>query len=136
MWTVRSILTTISPTMENNNQKQQQKSDGSDSMKKESTNSDGNNDTPATSSSKRKDILHEDVCSICFDDVSILDVDTFVMYECCGKVMHLKCNKELSGAKSLSHETRSSCPMCRAKNVASGSKEDIERLQRWSLRNR
>ena len=103
--------------------------DDPDLSKKESTNSGGNDDTPSTSSSKPKDILHEDVCSICFDDVSMLDIDTFRLYTCCGKVMHRKCQDQLYGIKSLSHETRSSCPMCRAKNVASGSKEDIERLQ-------
>ena len=120
--------------MENNDQKQQP--NNSDSMKKESTNSGGNEDTSSTSSSKPKDILHDDLCSICFDDVSILDIKTFVLYECCGKVMHMKCHKQLIDTKSLSVETRNSCPMCRAKNVATGSKEHIERLQKWSLRNR
>ena len=77
--------------MENNNQKQQQQPDGSGSNKKESTNSGGNDDTPSTSSSKPKDILHDDLCSICFDDVSILGTDNSVLYPCCGKVMHTKC---------------------------------------------
>ena len=122
--------------MENNNQKQQQQSDGSDSMKKESTNSGGNDDDPPTSSSQRKDIIHDDICAICQDDVSILDIKTYLLYECCGKVMHLKCNDQLCGTKSLSYETRNSCPMCRAPNVDHGSKQQIERLQKWSQRNR
>ena len=124
---------------------QPQNSDDSDSNKKESTNSEtgiemrwiqgGNNDTPSTSSSKPKDIIHDDLCSICFDDVSILN-ETFVQYSCCGKVMHLKCFKQLRGTKSVSRETRNSCPMCRAPNVDQESKEHIERLQKWSRRNR
>ena len=121
--------------METNNQKQQQ-NNNSDSNKKESTCSGGNDDTPSTSSSKPKDILHDDLCSICFDDVSILDNKTFVQYECCGKVMHMDCNRQLANTKSLSFETRCSCPMCRAPNAAYGSKEHIERLQKWSRRNR
>ena len=69
--------------MENNDQKQQP--NNSDSMKKESTNSGGNEDTSSTSSSKPKDILHDDLCSICFDDVSILDIETFQICFECGK---------------------------------------------------
>jgi TPR repeat protein len=116
------------------NQKQQP--DDADSNKKESTNSGGNDDTPSTSSSKPKDIIHDDVCSICFDDVSILDNKTYVIYTCCGKAMHRKCHVQLRGTKSLSLETRNSCPMCRTLNVASGSEEHVERLQKWSMRNR
>ena len=123
--------------MQSSNQKQQQhQPDGSDSNKKESTNSGGNDDTPSTSSSKPKDIIHQDVCSICFDDVSLLDINTYVTYTCCGKVMHKKCHIRLQGTSSLNFETRNSCPMCRAPNVADGSKEDVERLQKWSLRGR
>ena len=119
--------------MENNNQKQQQQErDDSDSMKKESTNSGGNDDTPSTSSSKLKDIIHDDHCSICFDDVSLLDINKYLQCTQCGKVMHMKCAIRLANTKGLSAETRTSCPMCRAKNVAHGSKENIERLQKWS----
>jgi TPR repeat protein len=113
-----------------------QQRDDYDSNKKESTNSGGNDDTSSTSSSKPKDILHDDHCSICFDDVSILDIKTFMQCTECGKVMHKKCADQLLDAKDLSYETRHSCPMCRAPNVAEGSKEQIERLQRWSQRNR
>ena len=84
--------------MENNNQKQQQRGD-SDTNKKESTNSGGNDDTPPTLSSKPKDILHEDFCSICMDDVSILDIKTFFLCTQCGKVLHMKCYKQLAGTK-------------------------------------
>ena len=115
--------------MEKYNQKQQHPGD-SDANKK-STNSGGNDDTPSTSSSKPKDIFHDDVCSICFDDVSIMNINYFQCTQC-GKVMHLKCFKRLLGTKSLSVETRNSCPMCRAPGVAEGSKEMVERLQKWS----
>jgi len=124
-------LTTDYLSMNNNNQKQQQQPDNSDSNKKESTNSGGNDET-STSSSKPKDILHEDLCSICFDDVSILDIHSFTICTECGKVMHKKCDIQLMNAKGLSAETRNSCPMCRATIVALGSKEQIERLQKWS----
>ena len=110
-----------------NNKKQHQRDD---SNKKESTSSSGSDDSPSTSSSKPKDILHDDVCSICMDDVSILDVATFQICFECGKVMHRKCAYQLRDTKSLNNE----CPMCRAKCVPRGSKESIERLQRWSQR--
>ena len=64
------------------------------------------------SSSKPKDIIHDDLCSICQDDVSILDITTHTLYNCCGKVMHLKCRAQLHGAKYLSVETRTTgCPL-------------------------
>ena len=49
--------------------------------------------------------------------------------------MHTKCAKDLQGSK-LSHETRDSCPSCRAKNVVKGSKEDIKRLRKWTQKNK
>ena len=101
-------------------------------MKKESTNSGGNDDDPPTSSSsKPKDIIHDDVCSICMDDVSMLDINKFFRCSQCSKVMHMKCGIQLVSAKGLSDETRRSCPMCRAPILDEGSKEHIERLQRW-----
>jgi TPR repeat protein len=112
--------------MENNNQKQQQQPENSEVNKKESTNSDGNDDTPPTSSSKPKDILHDDVCSICMDDVSIMDINAYFLCTQCGKVMHLKCAIQLHGTVF-----KGNCPMCRAPFVADGSKEEFERLQKW-----
>ena len=121
--------------MENNKQKQQQQQhpDNSDSDKKESTNSGGNDDSPSTASSKPKDIIHEDLCSICFDDVSILDPSTFTTCFECGKVMHMKCSEQLRVSKGLSFETRHSCPVCRAPFISTESKKQIERLQKWLL---
>ena len=95
-------------------------------------------DTPPKSSqpkdsmpdeSQPKDIIHDDVCSICQEDVSMLNVDTFRLGTCCGKVMHEKCSNQFS-ATVVRGEM--SCPMCRAPWVAGGSKEEIARLQRWS----
>jgi TPR repeat protein len=54
-----------------------------------------------------------------------------VAKSCIGNVTH-----SCLTPKSLSAETRNSCPMCRKPNVDDGSKEDIERLQKWSQRNR
>ena len=48
----------------------------------------------------------------------------------------MKCGMQLVGTKGLSYETRNSCPMCRTPIVPEGSKEHIERLQRWLKRNR
>jgi len=108
------------------NQKQHQRDNDND---KESTSSSGN-DGGSSTSSKPKDILHDDVCSICMDDVSILDINTFNICFECGKVMHMKCTGQLYNTKSLNFE----CPMCRSSFVPIDSKESIERLQRWSQR--
>ena len=106
--------------MENNNKKEHQRDD---SNKKESTSSGGNDDGSSTSSTKPKDILHDDLCSICMDDVSIMDITTYQMCFECGKVMHNKCARQLHGTKSLNYE----CPMCRTTYVPIGSKEGVER---------
>ena len=50
-------------------------------------------------------VYHSDVCSICQEEVSMLDTTTFRIYTCCGKVMHRKCWNDLWGSK-LSHETK------------------------------
>ena len=89
--------------MENINQKKHQRDDLD---KKESTSSGENDDVPSTSS-KPKEFIHDDVCSICMDDVSMLDIKTYVTYTCCGKVMHKKCAKQLYDTDSLSDETSS-----------------------------
>ena len=132
---------TISKTKNNSkkissyNHKQQHR-DNSDSNKKESTNSGGDDDTPSMSSSQPKDILHDDVCSICCEDVSLMDLETYFRCTQCGEVMHMKCTLEWVRTKSLSYETRHSCPMCQAPHVDFGSKKQIEWLQKWSQRNR
>ncbi len=73
------------------------------------------------------DIFHDDVCSICFDAVSLLNTETYVEYTCCGKCMHQKCAVKLM--KVQYKKKMYSCPMCRAQNVDRGSKIHIERLQ-------
>ena len=69
------------------------------------------------------------------ENVSLLDVDAFVICTGCGKCMHTVCGNDLRGSE-LSLETRNSCPMCRAKNVPAGSAEDIRRLRKWSQKNK
>ena len=92
----------------------------------------------SSQSSQRKSIYHEDPCSICMDDVSLLDIDKYWQFTCCGKVMHIECREKLLMSTTLSLETRSSCPLCRAKDVDNGTEEEIqiqiERLQKWSKR--
>ena len=52
------------------------------------------------------------------------------MKTCCGKGFHSKCRDDFF-ASSLSDKQKGQCPLCRTKNAATGSKEDIERLHRW-----
>ena len=107
--------------------------DGSNSNEKED--SDHGETATSSTSPPPKDVLHSDVCSICMDNVSLLDVATFRVHSCCGKVIHTKCLNDLF-ASELSNETRNSCPMCRAKDTTAGSKEDIRRLREWSQKNK
>ena len=89
-------------------------------------------DTSATTSSNNRSLHHPDLCSICMENVSVLDVDKYKIYTCCGKVIHTICANNLhrSGLKS-----KNSCPWCRAENVKTkGSKEDIRRLHVWTTK--
>ena len=45
--------------------------------------------------------------------------------------MHFKCTDDLRTNKSMTLEQKNTCIMCRAKQVALGSKECIERLRGW-----
>jgi len=116
-----------------NNKKQEKHQDGSNSNKKEPT----DHEETATSSTTPppKDVLHSDVCSICMDNVSMLDTFTYTICTGCGKCMHKMCGRDLLGS-NLSEETKASCPMCRAKNVPKGSAEEIRRLRKWSQKNK
>ena len=107
--------------METNNQKQPQISN-----KKDSTSSGENDDPPSTSATQPKDIIHEDVCSICMENVSLMDVETYVRYKCCGKVMHDECNKQLHETKSLSAEIRKR----KISKVSVGNKEKKRKKER------
>jgi TPR repeat protein len=118
----------------NNNQKQkQQQDDAGPTSNAEST----DHEETATSSSPPPPqvVYHSDVCSICQEDVSMLDTTTFRVHTCCGKVLHAVCLNDLRGSK-LSNETKNSCPWCRGKNVDAGSKEEIRRLRKWSQKNK
>jgi TPR repeat protein len=74
----------------------------------------------------------EDVedCPICQDALPTLG-SQFKRYTCCGKALHNKCAKDLLENKSMTYEQKLTCIMCRTKNVAAGTKEDIERLRGW-----
>ena len=91
---------------------------------------------PATASTSPPPqvLYHSDVCSICMDNVCMLDTTTFGLYSCCGKLIHTKCQNDLHGS-NLSDETKNSCPWCRAENVKEeGSAEEIRRLRKWSTK--
>merc|ERR1712166_994593 len=74
-------------------------------------------------------------CPICCDALPKLS-DQFVRLTCCGKGLHFKCHADLGATKCLTLEQKNTCIMCRAKMVARGSKEDIERLRGWIKKGR
>merc|ERR1711865_846302 len=110
----------------NNDQQQKQQQDGADPASNEKDVTDHEETATSSTSPLPQVVYHSDVCSICQEDVSLLETTTFRIYTCCGKVMHTKCWHDLHGSK-LSHKTKNSCLMCRAKTVPPGSKEDIRR---------
>jgi len=114
---------------------QQQRQDDADSNSNEKNVTDREETATSSKSPPPKDVLHSDVCSICMDNVSMLDVTAFCLYTCCGKVMHTKCENDFDSSK-LSLETKNSCPWCRAKLATSGTKIDIRRLRKWSQKNK
>jgi len=119
----------------NNNQKQKQQQDDADPTLNEKNVTD-HEETATSTSPPPQVVYHSDVCSICQEDVSLLDVFTYRIYTCCGKVVHAKCAKDLEDSK-LSRETKDRCPMCRAKNTTGpGSKEEIRRLRKWTQKNK
>jgi TPR repeat protein len=69
-------------------------------------------------------------CPICTDALPKLSYQ-FTRYICCGKGLHMKCNEDLWSTKSMTHEQKLTCLMCRAKIAEFGSKEDLERLRGW-----
>ena len=74
----------------------------------------------------------EDVedCPICTDALPKIS-NQFMRLTCCGKGLHFKCAKDLVSNSSMTYEQKMTCIMCRAKQVAAGSKEEIERLRGW-----
>jgi TPR repeat protein len=118
--------------MQNNNNNQKQKQHQDDAGPNSNAESTDHEETATSSISPPPQVVyHSDVCSICQEDVCMLDTTTFRQYTCCGKVIHTKCLNDLHGSK-LNRETKNSCPWCRAKIQAAGSKEDIRRLRKWS----
>jgi TPR repeat protein len=72
----------------------------------------------------------KEYCPICTDALPKLSI-AFTRLTCCGKGLHDKCAKDLRANKSMTREQKNTCIMCRAKCIAKGSKEDIERLRGW-----
>merc|ERR1711865_637634 len=69
-------------------------------------------------------------CPICTDALPKISIQ-FIRLTCCGKGLHKKCHKDLITNKSMTLEQKNTCIMCRAKQVAGGSKEKIEQLHSW-----
>ena len=69
-------------------------------------------------------------CPICTDALPKLSYQ-FTRLTCCGKGLHNKCYKDLMENTSMTLEQKNTCIMCRAKLVAGGSKEEIERIRNW-----
>ena len=69
-------------------------------------------------------------CPICCDALPKLS-HQFRRYTCCGKGLHIKCTNDLWENTSMTLEQKLTCIMCRAKQVALGSKEEIEQLRGW-----
>jgi len=70
----------------------------------------------------------EEDCSICNE--SLPKLTEFIRMTCCGKGFHIKCCNDFL-ASSLSDKHKGQCPLCHTKHAATGSKEEIEQLQRW-----
>jgi TPR repeat protein len=70
-------------------------------------------------------------CPICCDALP-KSSHQFVRLTCCGKGLHFKCNADLMTNTSMTLEQINTCIMCRTKLVDSGSKEEIERLRKWT----
>ena len=117
--------------MDNKKQKQQHQDDADrTSDKKEVT----DHEKTATSSTsyQRQFVYHPDVCSICMENVCMLDESTFGIYTCCGKVIHTMCANDLRSS-NLSDAIKAICPWCRAKNAYKvGSTTGVLRLFEWS----
>ena len=70
-------------------------------------------------------------CPICCDALPKLAFQ-FTRMTCCGKGLHKKCYADLIATKCMTWEQINTCIMCRTKQVANGSKEEIERLRKWA----
>ena len=111
------------------NHKQDNQDDDSNSNKKETP---GEEETSSSSTSPQpKDVLHPDACSICLKNESILDGPPFILCTGCEKCMHKSC-KEEQCASEMILETEYNCPMCRTKDLPTGSEEEITRLREWT----
>ena len=91
---------------------------------------DGEKDDDTKSGSKNpKPIIQQeekDECPICLDDIP-LDSSKFLRFTCCGKGLHIHCEKQLEQVESKN--IRDFCPLCRSKRPT--DEEMIKQLQKW-----
>jgi len=92
---------------------------------KDGTTKDGKKEKPIQEAEDEED------CPICCDALPKLSIH-FVRMQCCGKGLHKKCYKDLWENTSMTLEQINTCIMCRTKLVNVGSKEEIERLLKWT----
>ena len=79
---------------------------------------------------KKKEAEDKEDCPICCDALPKLG-HQFTRLICCGKGLHYKCANDLDATECMTWEQKHTCIMCRSKDVAKGSKEEIERLRGW-----
>jgi len=76
----------------------------------------------------------EDDCPICMEALPKNNLK-FKRMTCCGKGMHQACAKKKFNSRSMTHEQKSTCCLCRTKLPTKiGTKETIERLRFWIAR--
>ena len=91
---------------------------------------DGSKDSKKKTPEPKHEAEDKEDCPICTDALPRLSI-AFTRLTCCGKGLHDKCAKDLLSNKSMTREQKNTCIMCRAKCIAKGPKEDIERLRGW-----
>ena len=74
----RAIQSFSNIMQNNNNQKQKQHQNDADPMSNEKEATDHEETATSSTSPPPKDVLHSDVCSICMDNVSMMDPATFL----------------------------------------------------------
>ena len=103
--------------------KKKKKKNEQNNMKKDGM-KDGKKEMPIQEAEDKED------CPICCDALPKLSLQIIRM-TCCGKGLHIKCHADLNATECLTLEQKMTCIMCRTKELAQGSKKDIERLRNW-----
>jgi len=78
----------------------------------------------------QREVDEEDDCAICNESLPTKQSSNVARMICCGKATHMKCRDNIYKS-SMSDEQKGRCIMCRTKHAVTGSKEEIDRLQRW-----